>query len=198
MGSGGNGNNQNSSEGEQKTYQNRYRNEIQGAIENGTLVMETSFMIRNRNMVQENNHYHYGMELEFEGIYGNKIRIRVRAEFQEGKVIAINIDDEVMNFGKSGYCNVYFDGQQIRKGIVDEVISGNGKEAKYVGEMGEGGAQFLIYIPHFSEHIIEIESLYETAKEELFSASNYAVMGFAILALIGISGHVYKIGKSRK
>jgi hypothetical protein len=160
--------------------------------------METSFTKRNRYIIQENNHYQYGMELNFEGIKGNRVRVRVSAEFQEGKVIALNIEENVLRFGKSGNSNVYFDGKQITQGTIGEVIEASGTEAKYFEAVGEGGAQFLVYIPHFSEHIIEIESLLEQAKEELFTRTNYLVMGFSILALMGLTGYIYKIGKSRK
>jgi hypothetical protein len=166
-------------------------------VENGTLVMETSFTKRNRYIIQENNHYQYGMELNFEGIKGKRIRVRVTAEFQEGKVIALNIEENVLKFGKSGNSNVYFDGKQITHASIGEVIESRGTEAKYFEAVGEGGAQFLVYIPHFSEHIIEIESLLEQAKEELFTRTNYLVMGFSILALLGLTGYIYKIGKSR-
>jgi hypothetical protein len=121
----------------------------------------------------------------------------VRAEFQEGKAVAINIEENVLKFGINGDCNVYFDGNKIGKGTAEEVISAKGTEAKYINEVGEGGAQFLVYIPHFSEHIIEIESLLEQAEEELFTGTNYVVMSFSLLALIGLGGHVYGIGKKR-
>ena len=190
-GNGGNGN------GNGNQWRHQYQNEIQAGAENGTVVMETTFMKKERYMLQENNHYKLGMEIELLEVNGNRVRVRVSAEFQEGKVVAINIDENVLQFGKSGESNVYFDGEQINKGALEDVIAGEGTEAIYVGEAGDGGSQFLVYIPHFSEHIIEIESLLEHVKEELFTGTNFVVMGFGILTLIGLSGHVYKIGKSR-
>jgi hypothetical protein len=62
---------------------------------------------------------------------------------------------------------------------------------------GEGGAQFLVYIPYFSEHTIEIESLVELTQKELFTQTNFVVAGLGILILIGLSLHIYKIGKGR-
>jgi hypothetical protein len=159
--------------------------------------MECTFTYRNRHMLQENNHYQLGMEVEYLGREGNTVRFRMRAEFEEGKVVAFNIGENVLRFRNKNQVRVYFDGNQIQAGNAGDVVKGNGTQAKYAGEVGEGGAQFLVYIPHFSEHIIEIESLTELAEEHLFSDSNYAVMGFAILTLVGLSGHVYKIGKSR-
>ena len=152
-GNGGNGS------GNGNQWRQKHQNEIQAGVENGSVVMETTFMQRERYMLQENNHYKIGMEIELLEVKGNRVRVRISAEFQEGKVAVINIDENVLKFGKSGESNVYFDGEQISKGALEEVIAGESTEAKYVGEVGEGGAQFLVYIPHFSEHIIEIESL---------------------------------------
>jgi hypothetical protein len=159
--------------------------------------METTFTWRNRHIVQENNHYHYGMELELDEATKKRIRVRVRAEFQEGKLIVLNVEQDVLNLGESGNCNVYFDGQKMQQGTLGEVLEAQGSQARYVGAFGEGGAQLLVYIPHFSEHIIEIESLVPLVEEVLFTQTNYVVMGLSILALIGLSGYVYKIGKSR-
>ena len=184
-------------DGEGNEWRHRYQNEIKAGVENGTVVMETTFQKQERYMLQENNHYQMGMEVELLEVEGNKVRVRVRAEFQEGKVVAINIAQNVLRFGEPGQHRVYFDGEEVNKGTVEEVVAGKGAQAKYVGEIGDGGAQFLVYIPHFSEHIIEIESLTELVKEELFTKTNYIVMGFSILALVGLSGHIYRIGKSK-
>jgi hypothetical protein len=159
--------------------------------------MESTFTYRNRHMLQENNHYQLGMEIEYLGKEGNTVRFRVRAEFQEGKVIALNIGENVLRFRNQNQFRVYFDGKQIQAGNAGEVVQGNGTQAKYAGETSEGGAQFLVYIPHFSEHIIEIESLIPLEEEELFTGTNFAVMGLSILALVGLSAHVYSIGKRR-
>jgi hypothetical protein len=184
-------------DGEGNQWRYRYKNEIKAGAENGTIVMETTFQKREQFMLQENNHYQLGMEVELLEVDGNKVRVRVRAEFQEGKVVAINLAENVLRFGEPGNHRVYFDGQEVNKGTVEEVVAATGTQAMYVGEISQGGAQFLVYIPHFSEHIIVIESLTELVTEELFTKTNYIVMGFSILALVGLSGHIYKIGKSR-
>ncbi len=198
LGQGSGGDNKNgSNNGGSYTWRHKFRNEINQSIENGSLVMEATFQIRNRQMVQENNHYQYGMELELDEATSKRIKVRVRAEFQKGKLIVMNVGHNVLNFGEPGECNVYFDGNKIQQGTLGEVLNENGTQAKYIAAFGDGGAQFLVYIPHFSVHIIEIESLLEQVKEELFTGTNFVVMGIGIVTLIGLSGHVYKIGKSR-
>jgi hypothetical protein len=135
------------------------------------------------------------MEIELLEVTKNMVRVRVRAEFSEGKVVALNIEENVLRFGNSENVRVRFDGEWIQRGSVEQVMAAEGEQARYVETVEEGGSQFLVYIPHFSEHIIEIESLFEG---ELFTGTNYAVMGISILTLVGLSGHIYKIGKNRK
>ena len=86
----------------------------------------------------------------------------------------------------------------MQEGTLGEVLSENGSQAKYTASFGDGGAQFLVYIPHFSEHTIEIESLVEFAEKELFTGTHLLVSGLGILILIGLSLHIYKIGKNRE
>jgi hypothetical protein len=156
--------------------------------------METTFRNRERYMLQENNHYNLGMEIELLEVTKNRVRVRVQAEFSEGKVIALNIEENVLRFGNQENVRVRFDGERILRGSLEQVMAAKGEQARYIEAVGEGGSQFLVYIPHFSEHVIEIESLFE---EELFTRTNMAVMGISIVALLGLSGHIYKIGKSR-
>jgi hypothetical protein len=196
-GGSGEGNQNGGNEGESNTWRHRYRNEINQSIENGSLVMEATFQIRNRHMVHENNHYQLGMELELDEATKKRIRVRVRAEFKEGKLIVLNVGHNVLNFGELGECNAYFDGKKMQQGTLGEVLNENGTQAKYTAAFGNGGAQFLVYIPHFSEHTIEIESLVELTQKELFTQTNLVVAGLSILTLIGISLHIYKIGKAR-
>ncbi len=179
-------------------WRHQYRNEIQSGAENGTIPLEATFTYRNRHMVHENNHYQSGIELELDEAEGNKVQLRVRAEYHEGKVVVINIEGNVLRFRNGEGAKVYFDGKQIQQGSINEIMNAKGEQAKYVGVIGEGGAQFLVYIPHFSEHTITIESLIDQAKEELFTSTNYMVIGIGILALIGLTGYIFKIGKGRE
>ena len=122
-----------------------------------------------------------------------RITLIATASGQSGNDVSIRVYAK----NGAGSSNVYFDGEKMQQGTLEEVLEAQGIQARYVGAFGEGGAQFLVYIPHFSEHIIEIESLVPLVEEVLFTETNYVVIGLSVLALIGLSGHVYKIGKSR-
>jgi len=191
-GQSGNGSSQ------ENQWQHKYRYQIQAGIENGSLPVETTLMKKDGNIVQENNHYMSGMQVQLESAEDNKVRVRVSAEFKEGKVLALNIDDEVLRFGEMDQLRVCFDGEPIELGSVDNIIEADGDESTYVVALDKGGAQFLVYIPSFSEHVIDIESLVELAKEKVFTSANFTVMAIGSVMLVGLGGHVYRIGKARR
>jgi hypothetical protein len=138
------------------------------------------------------------MEVELDDVTGNTLRVRVRAEYREGKIVVLNIEDDVIKFKRNGEPRLYFDGERIQKCEMHEMMECKGTQAKYAGEIGEGGAQFMVYIPHFSEHVIEIQSTLKEAEEELFTPTNFMVMGIGIVALVGLGGYIFKIGKERE
>jgi len=174
-----------------------YRAEIWQGVENGTVIMETTLTKNGDQIVKENDHYHSGMWLNLEEAKVNKVRVKVSAEFNEGKVVVINIDVDILKFTKLDDIKVSFDGETIEMGTTNEVLEAMGSNPQYVVALDSEGAQFLVYIPHFSEHIIEIESLVDLAEKKIFSSTNYMVMAFAVLILICLSSYIYKIGKGR-
>lgn len=174
-----------------------YGAEIWQGVENGTVIMKTSLINNGGQLVKENYHYHSGMWLDLEQFKDNKVSVRVSAEYKERKVIVINIDANVLAFNKLDEIRVTFDGEPIEMGDSEELFETKGDKPKYVAALDTEDTQFLVYIPYFSEHTIEIESLVEPAEEKFFSSANYMVMGLSILILIGLSIYIYKIGKWR-
>lgn len=185
-------------EGEDDPWRHRYRNEIQKCVENGSCVMETILTKKDGIIVQNNYQYMSGMELDLDKAEGNTIRIRVTAEFETGKLIVINIDNEVQKFGKLSDAKVYFDGHRVRTCTINEIVEAKYPEAKYIMALGEGGAQFIVYIPHFSEHSIEIASTFRIEQDELFTSTNYIFLTLGVVALIGLTSYIYKIHKIEK
>ncbi len=90
---------------------------------------------------------------------------------------------------------VNFDGEPIEMGTSEEIVMAEWDEAKYVLALDSEGAHFLVYIPHFSEHTIEIESLSEMAKENIITNSNYIAIGLAVLVFAGLLAFVFKKGR---
>ena len=101
----------------------------------------------------------------------------------------------VLYFGDTDRVRVSFDGERMGMGSIGEVLEANGSSPKYIVALDSNGTQFLIYIPHFSEHLIEIESLKEHIVEKVLSSENYMVMAFALLIFLALISYVYKRGK---
>jgi hypothetical protein len=75
-------------------------------------------------------------------------------------------------------------------------VHGNGIQAKFASAVGEDGGQYLVYIPHFSEHIISFEIIESTSSQSInlmLEAVGIAILTIVILMLI-----VIKIGKFKK
>ena len=148
------------------------------------------------NMYVNSFEYQKGMSVELEEQSQNRLKIRVAAEFKEGKVLVLNIDENTFKIKNSNQLRVTFDGQEIKLSDIDDVLDGQGNKAVYAVAVGEGGGQYLIYIPHFSEHVITLEALGisgEEAAEFLLMAFGAAIITVVILILI-----VVKIGKYRE
>jgi acetyl-CoA acetyltransferase len=111
----------------------------------------------------------------------NKLEIKVSAEFKEGKVLVLNVEKNVFEVKNSQKVMVKFDGKEIPEGEVEDVIMGNSTQAKYAKALGEDGGQYILYIPHFSEHVITIETVGITG-----SQSSNLILGSIAAAMITI------------
>ncbi|WP_455391525.1 hypothetical protein, partial [[Eubacterium] cellulosolvens] len=174
----------------------QYQYQIQEGIKNGTVVMECNLSKKNGNMYVNSYEYQKGMNVEIDEQAQNRLRIRVTAEFQEGKVLVLNVDKNAFKVNNANQLRVRFDGQEIHLADINDVVNGKGTEAIYAAAIGESGGQYLIYIPHFSEHIITLESL-DFADEE---TKDFLVMAFgaAMVTVIVLILIVVRIGKYRK
>ncbi len=183
-------------EEKQYTWRNRYRYEIQNGIENETVVKECNITKKEGKMYIHSYEYQNGMSVEIKEQNGHKLEVKVSAEFKEGKVLVLNVDENAFKIKNSQKLLVKFDGNEIKETGIDEVVFGNGTEAKYAKAVGTGGSQYVVYIPHFSEHIITIETVGQstTSSISLISAAiGASLITIGILILVAI-----KSGKYRK
>jgi hypothetical protein len=144
------------------------------------------------------NSYEYqkGMDVEIDEQSQNMIQVRVQAEFKEGKVLVLNIENNAFKVESANQIRIRFDNQDINQGSVDDVLDGEGNIAQYSMSVGETGGQYLVYIPHFSEHTITIEALNGIESEKVqipLAAIGAALMTLVILALV-----VVRLGKYRR
>jgi hypothetical protein len=177
-------------EGEGKfTWRNRYRYEIQSGIENETVVKECNISKKSGKMYIHSYEYQNGMDVEIKQQNQHKLEVKVSAEFKEGKVLVLNIDENAFKIKNSQKLVVKFDGQEISEDDIDDVVSAEGTQAKYAKAVGEDGGQFVVYIPHFSEHVITFEVLDagSTSSISLISlAIGAAFITLVILVIIAV------------
>ena len=134
-------------------WRHQFRNKIQEGIQNNTIAKECNLSKRAGKLYINSYEYQNGMELEIKEQSQHKLQIKVSAKFKEGKVLVLNIEDSAFKVKNSQLLRIKFDGKEMKETNVDEIIKGNGTEAKYAAAIGEDGGQYLVYIPHFSEHI---------------------------------------------
>ena len=137
-----------------------------------------------------------GMDVEIEEQNQHKLQIKVSAEYKEGKVLVLNVEKNAFQVENSNQLRIKFDGKEINEANIEDVIDGEGTEAQFAAVIGDDGGQFIIYIPHFSEHTITIEAIGVTESE----AANFILgaVGAAIFTIIIFVLIVVKIGKYRK
>ncbi|MCK5561015.1 MAG: hypothetical protein KAJ51_10495, partial [Thermoplasmata archaeon] len=174
----------------------RYRENIQEGIQNNSVAMECNISKKAGKLYVHSYEYQKGMTLEIKEQSQHRLQIKVAAEFKEGKVLVLNIEGSAFKVKNSQQLKVKFDGKEIGEANIDEVISGNSTQAKYTAAIGEDGGQYLVYIPHFSEHLISFEIIDVATGQSLsfiVEAIGVAILTVAILILV-----VVKIGKLKK
>jgi len=184
---------QNLNEDKRHQWRYQYRYEIQTGIENETVVKECNLSKKAGKMYINSYEYQNGMTVEVKEQSNHKLELKVSAEFKEGKVLVLNIDESAFKIKNSQQLKIKFDGSEMKEADIDEVINGTGSEAKYAAAIGESGGQYLVYIPHFSEHLITFEIVDVQSSQSMdFIVGAIGIGLLTILALILV---VIKIGK---
>jgi len=197
-------NNEYSSEGEAQTMEQtgenhmlqwryRYRTKILEGVQNKSVTMECNISKKAGKLYINSYEYQKGMTVEVQEQSQNKLQIKVSAEFSEGKVLVLNIEESAFKVKNSQQLKVKFDGKEISEANIDEIIQGNTTQAKYATAIGDDGGQFLVYIPHFSEHLISFELINVPVTQTMDFI--IGAIGIAILTLLILIVVVIKIGK---
>jgi hypothetical protein len=177
-------------------WRHRYRKNINEGIQNNSVAMECNISKKAGKLYIHSYEYQKGMTVEIKEQSQHRLHIKVAAEFKEGKVLVLNVEGSAFKVKNSQQMKVKFDGKEIGEASIDEVISGNSTQAKYTAAIGGDGGQYLVYIPHFSEHLISFEII-EVATDQslgfIVEAIGIAIVTVAILILVTI-----KIGKFKK
>ncbi len=174
-------------------WRQQYRNKIQEGVQNMSVAMECNISKQAGKLYINSYEYQKGMTLEIKEQSQHKLQVKVSAGFKEGKVIVLNIEGSAFKVKSSHQLTIKFDGKEIKEANIDEVINGNGTGAKYTAAIGEDGGQYLVYIPHFSEHMISFEILDVTTSQSMDFM--IGAIGIAILTVLILVVVVFKIRK---
>lgn len=141
-------------------------------------------------------------------IKNTSISLKVSSTSPSGRVISVNLDNSSLVVGNNEKLVIRYDGQDLQcSNDSNVVLNGTDKPACWISPIQNGvRAQVLIYIPHFSEHDIEIaveptgtETLETNVTSEIISADiptptpTPKSPGFEILVAIALLGSAYLI-----
>ncbi|MCK4614591.1 MAG: hypothetical protein KAU14_07300, partial [Thermoplasmata archaeon] len=165
-------------------------------IQEGIRYRKISGVFNANNRIVSKEILEQGFEILPLVIESGKIEIKVRANFSEGRLVVLNLD--ASNLREIGDFDVLFDGLKIDRMDAERIINYTGEKARYALLKPDNGIQLLVYIPHFSEHIISIQSKADV-KEKEFSGPVLAVcvvLGM-VLGVIGL-GYLQQKEEARK
>jgi hypothetical protein len=89
------------------------------------------------------------------------ISVLVSSPTPEGKFLIFNIDSDVLGIMQSGGYKVMIDGKVIpQASSIQDLINAKAKNetSKYLVTIGADGAQIIVYVEKFSEHVITIQA----------------------------------------
>jgi len=113
-------------------------------------------------IISGNNHdfinYTYGFKAQLKMNKDNHIQVEVQAQSHEGKVLMLTIDKNDIQYDSNHTIIVKIDGQKLKMDSSIGVFDG-GSGGKYAIVNSSNELTVIVYIPHFSEHSIDIESV---------------------------------------
>lgn len=132
------------------------------AIVQNRLGCEISLLVRNGSAMYDVMEYHHQFRAKIMSAVKNRVVLEVSSEDHEGKLVLLNFDKETMEAGKREMI-VKLDDERIKETSTPlEVLFASGSEkddAVYTLLQKGEVCQILIYVPNFSTHMIEIESI---------------------------------------
>ena len=164
-------------------FSERVRNKIMAAIAEGKMGGE----IRISGSGEDFVNYTYGFHAKVEMHEKNRIRLRVDSDNHEGKVMMITVNREDLQYDENHRIVVKLDGKELKYTSDSEVLAG-GNEGKYTVINGTSEVTVLVYIPHFSEHEVDVSSEPKSISTEIMGNPMYmgAIIAVILLVIIAI------------
>ena len=151
--------------------------------------------------IGENNcdliNYSYEMKAQIMHQEKNQLKLKVSAENPEGRVLILHMDKSMLEYDAQHRIRVRIDGENITEVNVDAVMDDN-TNAKYAVVDNGDSVTVMVYIPHFSEHTVEVESEpVEGGEGSGVLMENPLIIALVLAIIIGAIGAVLWKTKSR-
>ncbi len=154
-----------------------HEEQVMNAIAQGKISNEMSIMGSNGDVMVMQQSYQHQYMMELQEFGQERIIVQVSSEAPEGKVMILQINNEVMeSLGEK----VKIDGEEVdRVSGLDQALNATGdalEDSVYSVESGEDFTTIAVYVPHFSAHTLEIGD------------DGFALSESALLIAIAIAG----------
>jgi hypothetical protein len=161
---------------------------VEEAISSGKLACECSVVAYNGSVEQDFIGYQERLTLRIQEAVQNRLELRVSADYGVGKIIVINVDNNTIRAQTAAEIGLTLDGVRLQQTAnVGDIFTAQGTESKFHVVNAEGAFQILIYLGHFSEHSIVVESIGTPAQP----SSTILIVGLvAIVALVAVAAMV--------
>jgi predicted secreted protein len=102
--------------------------------------------------------YSSGMQMQVQVMERDRIRLLVNATEPTGRIIAINLDNTSLVIGANERLRINYDGKQMQcVNDLNVVLNGTDTPLCWISPVQDRvTTQLIMYIPHFSEHTIDI------------------------------------------
>ena len=162
---------------------------IMEKIEEGKVIGEVSVSAYGGERSSDMMQYQRQVQMQIQSAQQNMLQIKVSAQYQEGKCVIINVDKETMAVSGNQQIVVKMDGQKMEKVDIDTVLNAHDSKGSYNVAEGSDGYQICVYIPHFSDHslIVETESTDTTPSQTPGLTAGALILGsIAALGIVAV------------
>jgi len=137
------------------------------------------------------------MHVELQSMTQDMIRLQVNCTDPAGRMMAFNLDNTSLMLQENDRLGIHYDGAPMACVEDPEQVFNATQATCWISQQTREQAQVMMYIPEFSEHIIDIvvESDEADETDEVPTTTETGVPGFeAIIAVLGLvlTGYVSK------
>ncbi|MDH7507791.1 MAG: hypothetical protein QHH00_00135 [Methanomassiliicoccales archaeon] len=141
------------------------QSQLMNAVVGGRICAEIRVMVHNGDTIYDAQVYDHRYTFRIVSAAQNRVTVQVASEQHEGRLFLFMLDNDTISV--SNQLRVKLDGSDVAKANdMDEILNATGtstSDARYYGFEIDGLQYVLVYVPHFSEHTIEISSLATSA-----------------------------------